>query len=123
MQNNFRSATIDTAVTIPAERQGIEYSGTLVTFRDLKLPEGFREIKGLVDPHAMIFGDFPMDEKPLVRVHSGCITGDVWGSKRCDCGPQLQESIQRMKQEGGIILYMPHHEGRGIGLNEKNRAY
>jgi len=59
----------------------------------------------------------------LVRVHSQCLTGDVFGSLRCDCGPQLQEAMQRIQQSGlGILLYISQ-EGRGIGLAHKMRAY
>jgi len=57
-------------------------------------------------------------------VHSECLTGDVFGSKRCDCGPQLQEAIRLIEENGyGYIIYIRDHEGRGIGLAEKIRAY
>ena len=60
----------------------------------------------------------------LVRVHSECLTGDVFGSKRCDCGPQLQEAIRLIEENGhGYVIYIRDHEGRGIGLAEKIRAY
>jgi 3,4-dihydroxy 2-butanone 4-phosphate synthase/GTP cyclohydrolase II len=60
----------------------------------------------------------------LVRVHSECLTGDVFGSLRCDCGPQLQASLERIAAEGrGVLLYLRGHEGRGIGLLPKLRAY
>ncbi len=59
---------------------------------------------------------------PLVRVHSECLTGDVLGSGRCDCGPQLQESLTRIEAEGGVLLYL-RQEGRGIGLYAKLDAY
>ncbi|WP_288750093.1 bifunctional 3,4-dihydroxy-2-butanone-4-phosphate synthase/GTP cyclohydrolase II [uncultured Corynebacterium sp.] len=63
-------------------------------------------------------------EDVLVRVHSECLTGDVFSSRRCDCGPQLQESMRRIQQEGrGVIVYLRGHEGRGIGLLAKLRAY
>jgi GTP cyclohydrolase II len=59
-----------------------------------------------------------------VRVHSECLTGDVFGSKRCDCGPQLQEAIRLIEENGhGYVIYLRDHEGRGIGLAEKIRAY
>ena len=64
------------------------------------------------------------DTPPLVRVHSGCVTGDVFHSLRCDCYAQLQLAIERVIQdEFGIIIYLPHHEGRGIGLVKKLQAY
>jgi 3,4-dihydroxy 2-butanone 4-phosphate synthase/GTP cyclohydrolase II len=72
---------------------------------------------------ALIKGDIDPEEPTLVRVHSQCLTGDVFGSYRCDCGPQLEEAMQMVQKEGrGVILYM-QQEGRGIGLCNKLRAY
>jgi GTP cyclohydrolase II len=59
---------------------------------------------------------------PLVRLHSECLTGDVFGSQRCDCGPQLREAVEEIAREGGFLLYL-RQEGRGIGLYEKLDAY
>jgi GTP cyclohydrolase II len=59
---------------------------------------------------------------PLVRPHSECLTGDVFGSERCDCGPQLREAVERITETGGYLLYL-RQEGRGIGLYEKVDAY
>ena len=59
---------------------------------------------------------------PLVRLHSECLTGDVFGSQRCDCGPQLREAVERITKQGGYVLYL-RQEGRGIGLYEKLDAY
>lgn len=61
-------------------------------------------------------------EVPLVRPHSECLTGDVFGSERCDCGPQLREAVERIAAEGGFLLYL-RQEGRGIGLYAKLDAY
>ncbi|WP_130481745.1 GTP cyclohydrolase II [Sphaerotilus mobilis] len=64
------------------------------------------------------------DRGVLVRVHSECFTGDILGSLRCDCGPQLHKALDRIAAEGcGVVIYMRGHEGRGIGLIEKLRAY
>jgi len=72
---------------------------------------------------ALVKGEFAPEDKVLVRVHSECLTGDVFGSKRCDCGDQLQKSMEIIKKEGkGVILYM-RQEGRGIGLANKILAY
>jgi GTP cyclohydrolase II len=78
---------------------------------------------GLSDPGehvAVIFGI--LGTTPLVRIHSECLTGDVIGSLRCDCGPQLREAIGVLQDHGGILLYM-RQEGRGIGLYNKLDAY
>ncbi|MFE6052360.1 bifunctional 3,4-dihydroxy-2-butanone-4-phosphate synthase/GTP cyclohydrolase II [Kitasatospora sp. NPDC056446] len=69
-------------------------------------------------------GRLPDGEDVLVRVHSECLTGDVLGSLRCDCGPQLEASLRRVAETGrGVVLYLRGHEGRGIGLAHKLRAY
>ncbi|MBW4095111.1 MAG: GTP cyclohydrolase II [Acidobacteria bacterium] len=60
---------------------------------------------------------------PLVRLHSECLTGDVFGSYRCDCGEQLEYALAQLQQHGGTLLYLRDHEGRGIGLANKLRAY
>jgi 3,4-dihydroxy 2-butanone 4-phosphate synthase/GTP cyclohydrolase II len=74
--------------------------------------------------HAILKFSDSASNQPLVRVHSECLTGDVFGSKRCDCGPQLQEAIALIEKNGnGYIVYIRDHEGRGIGLAEKIRAY
>lgn len=70
---------------------------------------------------ALQFGT-PGSSTPIVRVHSECMTGDVFGSARCDCGPQLQESISRLHEAGGYLLYL-RQEGRGVGLYNKLDAY
>lgn len=67
---------------------------------------------------------FRAADKPLVRIHSCCLTGDVFGSRRCDCGPQLDAAFEQMKAEGnGAVVYMSGHEGRGIGLWAKAVTY
>ncbi len=73
------------------------------------------------DHVAVIAGE--LGENPLVRVHSECLTGEVFGSLKCECGPQLHESLELIQREGGIVVYLRGHEGRGIGLVNKLRAY
>jgi 3,4-dihydroxy 2-butanone 4-phosphate synthase / GTP cyclohydrolase II len=73
---------------------------------------------------AFVLGDVGDGERILVRVHSECLTGDVFGSLRCDCGDQLEAAIERIGAEGrGVVLYIRGHEGRAIGLTHKLRAY
>jgi 3,4-dihydroxy 2-butanone 4-phosphate synthase / GTP cyclohydrolase II len=83
----------------------------------------FRQIN-TGDTHlALIKGTWEKDEAVMVRVHSSCVTGDIFGSCRCDCGGQLHKAMQMVEKEGkGIILYM-FQEGRGIGLLNKLKAY
>lgn len=73
----------------------------------------------------LMIGDPDRWKNPLVRVHSSCMTGDVFGSQRCECGPQLQSALQRIKEDeqGGMVIYMSGHEGRGIGLWAKAATY
>ena len=73
---------------------------------------------------ALVMGEVAGQDDVLVRVHSECLTGDVFGSLRCDCGPQLRASLDRIELEGrGVLIYLRGHEGRGIGLGHKIRAY
>lgn len=65
----------------------------------------------------------PGGDAPLVRVHSECLTGDTFGSRRCDCGPQLQRSLAAVAEHGGVVVYLRGHEGRGVGLLAKLAAY
>ena len=77
-----------------------------------------------VEHLAFVFGDLNENEIPLVRVHSECLTGDVLGSLRCDCGSQLELAMKLVAENGsGAIIYLRGHEGRGIGLGHKMRAY
>jgi len=73
------------------------------------------------DHIAVVSGE--LDETALVRVHSECLTGEAFGSLKCECGPQLQAALDAIEQDGGVVIYMRGHEGRGIGLINKLRAY
>ncbi|WP_067889899.1 bifunctional 3,4-dihydroxy-2-butanone-4-phosphate synthase/GTP cyclohydrolase II [Nocardia vaccinii] len=87
---------------------------------------GYKSIYDEVEHVALVLGDVAVDggEDVLVRVHSECLTGDVFGSLRCDCGPQLHAAMEMVAAEGrGVVLYMRGHEGRGIGLMHKLQAY
>ncbi|MBJ59983.1 MAG: bifunctional 3,4-dihydroxy-2-butanone-4-phosphate synthase/GTP cyclohydrolase II [Flavobacteriales bacterium] len=83
----------------------------------------FREITNDQTHLALVKGKWKKNEEILVRVHSSCVTGDIFGSCRCDCGPQLESAMQIVEKEGkGVIVYM-NQEGRGIGLVNKLKAY
>ncbi|MGV9315239.1 bifunctional 3,4-dihydroxy-2-butanone-4-phosphate synthase/GTP cyclohydrolase II [Streptomyces sp. NPDC003691] len=86
---------------------------------------GYRSTRDGIEHVALVHGDPAADpDDVLVRVHSECLTGDIFHSLRCDCGPQLQESLRRIATEGrGVVVYLRGHEGRGIGLLPKLRAY
>jgi 3,4-dihydroxy 2-butanone 4-phosphate synthase/GTP cyclohydrolase II len=85
---------------------------------------GFRSKIDGIEHVALVYGDIGDGENVLVRVHSECLTGDVFSSRRCDCGPQLHGALRQIAREGrGVLLYMRGHEGRGIGLLAKLRAY
>ncbi len=98
---------------------------------DVKMPTifgdfeliAFKEINRDFEHLALIKGNWDKDEPVLVRVHSSCMTGDIFGSCRCDCGPQLHKAMEKIEQAGkGAIIYM-NQEGRGIGLLNKLKAY
>ena len=85
---------------------------------------GYTSLVDGTDHVALLKGDIGDGEDLLVRVHSECLTGDVFGSARCDCGPQLDAAMEAVAQEGrGVVLYVRGHEGRGIGLMHKLQAY
>ncbi|MCK4931531.1 MAG: bifunctional 3,4-dihydroxy-2-butanone-4-phosphate synthase/GTP cyclohydrolase II [Candidatus Aminicenantes bacterium] len=99
---------------------------------EAKLPTKFGDFKIMVfedsirrEQHiALVRGELKKDDPTLVRAHSQCLTGDTFGSNRCDCGAQLQQAMKLIGDEGkGVILYILNHEGRGIGLINKIKAY
>ena len=85
---------------------------------------GYRADHDDAEHVALVYGALGDGQDVLVRVHSECLTGDVFGSLRCDCGPQLDAALARVAAEGrGVVLYVRGHEGRGIGLLHKLQAY
>src|SRR5680860_736639 len=85
---------------------------------------GFQDEIDATESIALVYGDISGGKDVLTRVHSECLTGDVLGSNRCDCGPQLQSSMASITEEGsGVVVYLRGHEGRGIGLLSKLKAY
>lgn len=108
------ATTIRTQVEVPLQfADGYAATAHVTTFRGLA--DGQEHL-------ALAFGDPADSGLPLVRVHSECLTGDVFGSARCDCGPQLREAVERIATVGGVLLYL-RQEGRGIGLYNKLDAY
>ncbi|MET8815525.1 bifunctional 3,4-dihydroxy-2-butanone-4-phosphate synthase/GTP cyclohydrolase II [Streptomyces sp. NPDC004549] len=115
-----QSATVASAAE-PAVRR--EAETRLPTRHGAFTAYGYRAADG-VEHVALVHGELGDGEDVLVRVHSECLTGDVFGSLRCDCGPQLDAALERIQDEGrGAVVYLRGHEGRGIGLLSKLRAY
>ena len=84
----------------------------------------YEDLLGGADSVALVLGDVGREPATLVRVHSECLTGDIFGSRRCDCGSQLHDALAKIAAAGsGVIVYLRGHEGRGIGLAHKIRAY
>ena len=112
----YRRRTEQLVVKIAEARLPTEYG----VFRAV----GYHATHDNAEHVALVYGDLGDGQDVLVRAHSECLTGDVFGSLRCDCGPQLQDSLRRVATEGrGVVLYMRGHEGRGIGLMHKLQAY
>ncbi|SDP51998.1 GTP cyclohydrolase II [Streptomyces sp. cf386] len=108
------AATQRARVRVPLRfHDGYRVDTELVTFHGLA--DGLEHL-------AVVIGDPAPGTTPLVRLHSECLTGDVFGSARCDCGPQLREAVERIAERGGVLLYL-RQEGRGIGLYNKLDAY
>jgi GTP cyclohydrolase II len=110
MFNFFKTPRVRKSVSIPL----IEGAGDFVTFHNLS-DKGEHIAISFADPKQKT-------EVPMVRIHSECLTGDVFGSAKCDCGDQLQEAIRLLRKEKGILIYL-RQEGRGIGLYNKLDAY
>lgn len=125
-KHSLKVITIKDLITYRLERESLISVGTMV---DMPTEYGhfklipFRQTSSGLEHTALIKGEWKEDEPVLVRVHSSCATGDVFGSKRCDCGQQLHKAMQMIEREGrGVLIYM-QQEGRGIGLMNKIEAY
>ena len=114
MTTSTPAAAVRTRVRIPLSfADGYQVTAEVITFHGLV--DGAEHV-------ALVLGDPSSATTPLVRLHSECLTGDVFGSARCDCGPQLREATERIAATGGVLLYL-RQEGRGIGLYNKLDAY
>ncbi len=115
-------ATVRQQVTVPL-RFGDGYATTARVMTFDGLVDGKEHLAlGLGDWQRALKKSAAGGRAPLVRPHSECLTGDVFGSQRCDCGPQLREAVERISEQGGFLLYL-RQEGRGIGLYAKLDAY
>jgi 3,4-dihydroxy 2-butanone 4-phosphate synthase/GTP cyclohydrolase II len=120
-----QNGDVDPAVAPIAERRVHPTSrAQLPTRHGRFVVHGYRDLRTGA-AHAALVAEHPThpQQVPLVRVHSECLTGDAFGSARCDCGPQLQAALERVAVEGGAVVYLRGHEGRGIGLLSKIDAY
>ena len=118
---NFPLSTVNSQLSTALVERG-ETVSLPTEFGDFMLTP-FRELTTGLEHIALVKGEWQADEPILCRVHSSCMTGDIFGSKRCECGEQLHKAMQMVEKEGkGIIVYM-NQEGRGIGLMNKIRAY
>lgn len=107
---------------LDADRVAFEVETTVPTDLGVFRMRGYRDRATGADHVAIVAGD-PSGEDVLVRVHSECLTGEALHSLKCECGPQLDEAMRTIQKEGGVVLYMRGHEGRGIGLVNKFKAY
>lgn len=120
----YRHEIGDEAPTVapnPA-RVVMESQARLPTEHGVVTARGYRDMR-TGHAHVALVAPTPEGEVPTVRVHSECLTGDAFGSLKCDCGPQLDAAIELVVRDGGAVVYMTGHEGRGIGILAKLRAY
>ena len=123
---NIKIITIKDLITYTLERDSIIEKGVRVKLPTEKgdfefIP--FRQISNGLEHGALVKGTWTKDEPVMVRIHSSCFTGDIFGSLRCDCGPQLHKAMEMVEAEGkGVVIYLSQ-EGRGIGLLNKIKAY
>ncbi len=125
-EHDLKVITIKDMISYRLKHESLITVGTMVNlpteYGDFKLIP-FRQRSSGLEHMALIKGEWKEDEAILVRVHSSCATGDIFGSKRCDCGQQLHKAMQMIEKEGkGVLIYM-QQEGRGIGLMNKIEAY
>ena len=125
-EHNLKLISINDLIAYRLKEESIVEKGEMV---DMPTEHGhfklipFRQKSNGLEHVALVKGEWNDDEAVLVRVHSSCATGDIFGSYRCDCGPQLHKAMELIEKEGkGVVVYL-NQEGRGIGLMNKMKAY
>lgn len=121
---DYRLLKGDSPETTPAEPHRVTFSGEAIlptAYGELSI-RGYRDAR-TGNEHVALVSPTREGIVPIVRVHSECLTGDALGSLRCDCGPQLDAAIKTVAKEGGAVVYLLGHEGRGIGIVKKIQAY
>jgi 3,4-dihydroxy 2-butanone 4-phosphate synthase/GTP cyclohydrolase II len=122
LEEKHSNAEVPVAVAIPETSRVIfEVETTIPTEHGEFRFRAYRDRMTGADHLAIIAGD--PTNGALIRVHSECLTGEVFGSLKCECGPQLDSALEQIRDEGGVVIYMRGHEGRGIGLINKLKAY
>ncbi len=120
-ENHCDGIPDDIEPVLETSRVSFEVETTVPTEHGPFTVRAYRDRSTGADHVAFIKG--PLTENALVRVHSECLTGEAFGSLKCECGPQLQAALDTVQREGGMVVYLRGHEGRGIGLINKLRAY
>ncbi|AMB57783.1 GTP cyclohydrolase II [Microterricola viridarii] len=121
LRTQHEVATGAPASVVENPRVAFEVETTVPTRHGPFRVRAYRDRVSGADHVAIVAGD--LSDSPLVRVHSECLTGEAFGSLKCECGPQLDSALETVQRDGGIVIYLRGHEGRGIGLINKLRAY
>ncbi|WP_374487671.1 GTP cyclohydrolase II [Zoogloea sp.] len=120
----IRDGVLDEVAALAGSRAQHQASSRLPTIHGEFVMHAYRSRADGAEHAVLVWGDVDGAEEVLVRMHSECLTGDVLGSLRCDCGPQLQQALARITAEPrGVLVYLRGHEGRGIGFSHKVQAY
>jgi 3,4-dihydroxy 2-butanone 4-phosphate synthase/GTP cyclohydrolase II len=120
--------TIVAAASVKCERVRFEVETIMPTAHGLFLVKAYSDLVDTMAEHIVMIStasdhNFSSTSSPYVRVHSECLTGEVFGSLKCDCGPQLNATLDKINKVGGLVIYLRGHEGRSIGLINKLRTY
>ena len=132
-RNNYESICVVGPIELPVRQEGLEATFQWYSWTNIDANHHTEEVLNDIrtmnlartqQSSVLVFGDFANCPNAIIRMHSICHTGDIFGSQRCDCGYQLHESMKMIVEHGcGAIFYIADHEGRGIGLFSKSIAY